>query len=185
MYPREHFVKMIRQIRYSIRTHRDQKGDDRCWLDDYLVWKFLDEGSSDLQTMPSFLEGMRLCRDFFIYRRVETPDPIPPDAIQDPLRWDDDLVNMDLSMLQSELERLKQALAAHRDVFGRLRTFEDDRRLYAELPEKMPADFRLPPEEAFLGEAAAPCAGCPSFWRSHAPCSTRKHDLHKWGPCEE
>ncbi len=86
--------------------------------------------------------------------------------------------------LVETLFALQQSIRAHRDIFSKKRTLEDDRTLYALLPEKIPADFRLPPEPEFLGEAKAPRAGCPSFWRSHSTCATSDHDLHKWGPCK-
>jgi hypothetical protein len=84
--------------------------------------------------------------------------------------------------LALEHARLGAAILRHRDIADRPRTADDDRALYAVLPEKLPADFRLPPEDEFLGEAKAPHAGCPSFWRSHAACPAA-HDLHRWGPC--
>jgi hypothetical protein len=92
--------------------------------------------------------------------------------------------------LLDELVKLQDAILAHREVGNKPRTVEDDRQLYRVLPEKLPADFRLPPKEDFLGEAKAPTAGCPSFWRSHFGCSgcgecaQKASDLHKWGPCK-
>lgn len=63
-------------------------------------------------------------------------------------------------------------------------TADDDRALYAILPEKMPADLRLPPEDHFLGETKSPDAGCPAFWRSHDGCGP-ECNLHQWGPCKK
>ncbi len=80
--------------------------------------------------------------------------------------------------------RLEDGLRIHRDISGRPRTIEDDRVLYSVLPEKIPADFRLPPRSEFLGEVRSPHAGCPAFWRSHNGCSATRHDLHQWGPCK-
>ncbi len=34
----------VRKLRGAIRLHRDQKGDDRCWLDDESLYKILPEG---------------------------------------------------------------------------------------------------------------------------------------------
>ncbi len=34
----------IRRLRAGIRTHRDQRGDDRCWLDDEKLYALLHEG---------------------------------------------------------------------------------------------------------------------------------------------
>jgi hypothetical protein len=166
-------------MRDRIRYHRNQKGDDRCWLDDYSVWELL----PDSPPMPSFSleEGMRNCRAFWAFRRAEFPDIMPPDATLDSNLWDDDLTKMSAEELAEEFIRLCRAIRGHRDVNGRPRTTSDDRALYAVLPEKVPADFRLPPEEEFLGEAKAPNAGCPAFWRSHAGCA--QCNLHRWGPC--
>lgn len=172
----------IRRLRSAVREHRDQKGDDRCYLDDAAFWTVLDDAATRV-ALPSFGEGMRRCREFYAHRRAETADPIPPDAILDPARWDEDLAAMSGSDLTRTYAALAAAIRGHREVTGRPRALEDDRRLYAVLPERLPADFRLPPIEEFLGEAKSPCAGCPSFWRSHLGCGTDDHDLHRWGPC--
>lgn len=34
----------VRKLRDAIRLHRDQKGDDRCWMDDEVLYKTLPEG---------------------------------------------------------------------------------------------------------------------------------------------
>lgn len=34
----------IRQLEAAIRHHRDQRGDDRCWMDDEALYSFLPEG---------------------------------------------------------------------------------------------------------------------------------------------
>jgi hypothetical protein len=167
-------------MRGRIREHRDQKGDDRCWLDDYGVWEML----PDSPPMPrlSLEDGMKCCNEFWAFRRTNFPDPVPSDAILDPNFWDDDLIEMSAEELAEEFVRLCRAVRAHRDVAGRPRTISDDQALYTVLPEKIPADFRLPPEEEFLGEAKSPNAGCPAFWRSHKNCLA-ECNLHKWGPC--
>ncbi|OGZ07767.1 MAG: hypothetical protein A3D65_01550 [Candidatus Lloydbacteria bacterium RIFCSPHIGHO2_02_FULL_50_13] len=171
----------ILERRKGIRNHRDQLGDDRCFLDDYLVWKWLSDAPTEPEKFTSE-DGMKECVLFYEHRRTETSDPVSADAITDPAHWDDDLETMSLSDLHNELSRLQKALRTHRDIIGRSRTVADDRALYAVLPEKIPADFRLPPKEEFLGEARAPKAGCPAFWRSHDGCKGC-HNYHKWGPC--
>ncbi|MDO8520672.1 MAG: hypothetical protein Q7S52_01000 [bacterium] len=175
-------VTAILERRESIRSHRDERGDDRCFLDDYLVWKWLEGTPADPVIMTKE-EGMKQCMLFYEHRRAETSDPVSADAITDPAHWDDDLGNMSLDDLHDELLRIQKALGVHRDIVGRPRTVADDRTLYGVLPEKIPADFRLPAKEEFLGEARAPHAGCPAFWRSHDGCKGC-HDYHKWGPCE-
>ncbi len=176
-------IAAIKKGRGAIRYHRDQKGDDRCWLDDWRVWAVHPTSPATQNTLPSFQEGMKLCRLFYTLRNAETPDDTPLGAIPDENKWDADLDEMDGKALERELERLRAAIGIHRDIVkARPLEIEDDRALYAVLPEKVPADFRLPREDEFLGEARAPKAGCPAFWRSHASCEA-PHNPHTWGPC--
>lgn len=174
----------IRERRDYLRWHRDQKMDDRCWIDDLGLWEFLSDIPPHEGKIPSFEEGMRLCGDFFAHRRADEADPLPAHAVVEREKWDLDLRGMHHAELVDTLHKIQITIQAHRDIKERKRSLEDDRALYALLPEKLPADFRLPPEKDFLGEAKAPRAGCPSFWRSHSACPTPAHDLHKWGPCK-
>jgi hypothetical protein len=177
----EELMSMVLAIRSIIRFHRDQIGDDRCFLDDYSVWEQCLDSPPPAFKME---DGMKQCVLFYENRRAETKDEIPIDAIIDPTKWDLDLHNNSMRELTDKLAVLFDIIEKHRDITGRPRTVDDDRKLYAVLPEKLPADFRLPKREDFLGEARAPYAGCPSFWRSHANCSAKSHNLHKWGPCK-
>lgn len=171
--------------RHAIRRHRDAKGDDRCWLDDYFVWALI-PGSFPVPTeVPPVAEAMDMCRAYYKLRRAETPDAQPADAVTDPALWDSDIGKMDEAQLMKELERIQAAVRRHRDNACKPLTTDDDRALYAVLPEQVAADFRLPPPDEFLGEAKAPHAGCPSFWRSHAHCAVKRHNLHQWGPCRD
>ncbi|TAL27959.1 MAG: hypothetical protein EPN97_15760 [Alphaproteobacteria bacterium] len=167
--------------RAVIRAHRDAKMDDRCWLDDYVVWDMVEGSPPDITAPPTFREGMRRCREFYHYRRADKADAVPGgSAAAD----DSDLADLQQPQLANALGALQNAIKAHRDVNikERPRNLDDDRALYAALPEKVAADFRLPEEQDFLGEGRAPHAGCPSFWRSHEGC-TGEHDMHSWGPC--
>lgn len=178
-------VSAITERRAIIRYHRDQKGDDRCWVDDHAVWLMVD-GLVTAPIVPFEYDAMMpRCERFHHCRNAEHPDPIPADAITDPAHWDDDLAAMSLDQLFEELVRIQEGIGAHyrahhAEQFG---TADDDRALYRLLPEKMPADLRLPPEQEFLGEARAPRAGCPAFIRSHDGCDSRWCDPTKWGPC--
>lgn len=179
----EHSLRaLIKLIRATIRWHRDQKGDDRCWLDDFKVWQMAFDRITVLYFL-NFDTGMAICRIYYAFRRSDKADPIPEDAIVDKRLWNADLDKMNAGELRLELEKLQTAIINHRDIEDRPRTFKDDRALYSVLPEKIPADFRLPAVEDFLGERKAPNAGCPSFWRSHGECLARCHKFHQWGPC--
>lgn len=57
----------VLKLRAAIRYHKDQKGDDRCWVDDLRLYEALPEGSDGHDsTLPSekiFLENCkRFCR---------------------------------------------------------------------------------------------------------------------------
>lgn len=176
----DELVEAIVERRATIRAHRDAKGDDRCWIDDHAVWAFTEGAPVDAGPLPAFEEGMRRCREFYQHRRAEQPD-----AGAAALSHDRDLAAMTQAELAKCLTALQLAIRTHAQVKGRPRNLDDDRALYAVLPEKAPADFRLPPEPDFLGETKAPHAGCPSFWRSHQNCEGTTHDLHRWGPCKK
>lgn len=179
-------ISHIRLRRQRIRSHRNQKGDDRCWLDDFPVWALVD-GLPSRPPKLSYEENMRRCHEFYQFRRAMSADTMSPDAIRDRRRWNTDLVGILKHSSQFQLIRMlyqvQCEIVEHYDIGDRPRGIDDDRRLYATLPEKVPADFRLPSYEDFLGEVLAPKAGCPSFWRSHGNC-TGTCDLHKWGPCK-
>jgi hypothetical protein len=179
--PIERLRWMIKAFRDAIRTHRDARGDDRCWLDDYRLWSLLPNTPS--LTKPTPQEGMQRCLEFYRHRRAEEPDPLPPEDALDPSLWDADLEQpgVDLARIWCELVK---AIRAHRVLPpDTVRTLEHDRRLYRVLPEKLPADFRLPPKEEFLGVSANPRASCPNFWASHSACEAAECNLHAWGPC--
>ena len=175
----------ILERRLAIRSHRDQILDDRCWWDDFGIWVMVKKIPIPVEA-PPFGEAMIQCHRFYYMRGWPFPDPPDPDEITDRLCWDDDLRSMTASMLRSELIKIQNAIWVHYDIGNRLRTADDDRKLYYDtLPEKKSADFRLPPKADFLGEARAPHAGCPAFWRSHSTCpvSREGHDYSNWGPC--
>lgn len=174
--------KDVLRCRQAIREHRDAKLDDRCWVDDYAVWATVDGTTADLSTPPPYEEAMKECLSFYAGRRSEHPDPPVPNSTPRPALWDQDLLGMTEAALQEEYSRIRLAICGHFDKKGSL-TIDDDRALYNILPEKLPADFRLPRTAEFLGEEKAPHAGCPSFWRSHAQCRSSGHNLHRWGPC--
>ncbi len=176
----EDLLVAIKDRRQALRWHRDQRGDDRCWLDDFLLYQFV-VGLPVTPRVDSFL-GMNMCVFFYEFCRVDELDPIPPEAILDPARWDHDLNELyyDGNLLD-ELEKVQKAIFNLASITDRPRTVQDYRELYSILPEKIPADFRLPPREKFLQKTSEQ-SGCPNFWLSHVGCSDLCN-LHQWGPC--
>lgn len=71
----------IERLRNAIRKHRDQRLDDRCWMDDFELYEVLPEGIEpsyvDLRLLPKE-EMMRNCERFVDCRRTEL---LPEDAI--------------------------------------------------------------------------------------------------------
>lgn len=172
----------IIEMRNAIRSHRDQKGDDRCWVDDHAVYNTVPSIRQKVH-LPTFDEGMRKCRLFYKKRNALSMDEIPADAILNPAKWNDDLTEMNAEDLKQEHSRLETAIIKHYNISYDQKTKEDDKNLYSVLPEKIPADFRLPSEQDFLGTVKSN-AGCPQFWNSHANC-LGEHYIHQWGPCRK
>lgn len=167
--------------RHLIRYARDQKGDNRCWLDWLLIWEMLDSTPPFPTRLPPRRKMLQHCRYFYENTNCDSPDPTPQNAILEKSRWDDDLGKMDHEQLFAELLVQQIGIKIHRDIPHRLRNIHHERRLYDLLPEGIPADFCLPPRDEFLGRAKSPCAGCPAF------CDSWKrvrgsHNFTRWGP---
>jgi hypothetical protein len=186
---REKIIKCREVLRY----HRDQIGDDRCFLDDYKVYKVVAEITEDellnsifravnIQPPVSLSSGMKLCEKYYETCRSDEAPVVPEGAILDPVHWDDDLGGMSEYELLITLDKIIRTVLWHAQFIDRSRTKYLHQALYNLLPEKLPADFRLPSREEFLGYAS-PAAGCPRFWLSHVGCGA-SCDLHKWGPCQ-
>lgn len=74
-------VAEVERLYFAIRTHRDQKGDDRCWLDDIELYKVLGEAVSiDVTGLPPRCDFLESCRRYYEQRRhpdaaeVRAPD---------------------------------------------------------------------------------------------------------------
>lgn len=173
----------ILERRSILRESRDAKGDDRCFITDYLVEDFL----IDTPVRPAFTakELLRKCQQFYEYCGTHNKMPVAQPAPSHPNSdtWDDDLFDPNFDKLD-ELVKIQKAAEHFRDVAAfRHRSIIDYRRLYSILPEKIEADYTLPPMNEFLG-VAKPNAGCPHFMDSHANCG-KSCNLYKWGPCAE
>lgn len=72
----------IRRLRTAIRKHRDQKLDDRCWMDDFELYESLPEGIDpsyvDLRLLPH--EVMMKNCDHFV--RCRSTELNPEEAIR-------------------------------------------------------------------------------------------------------
>ena len=61
------------RLRNAIREHRNQRGDDRCWMDDHVLYMNLPEKDSGITTLPAkeeFLNNCaRYCERFWTLRQ--------------------------------------------------------------------------------------------------------------------
>jgi hypothetical protein len=70
----------IRRLRDVIRYHRDQKGDDRCWVDDLRLYEILPEGAVGLDTtLPTEEVFLENCKRFCRSRQVPVGEPFKKD----------------------------------------------------------------------------------------------------------
>lgn len=60
----------IARLTSAIRKHRDAKGDDRCWLDDYQLYSVLPEGGGHDSSLPPEDEFLESCRRFWAQRQA-------------------------------------------------------------------------------------------------------------------
>ena len=74
---REELLSQLIAIRHAIRTHRDQVGDYRCWVDDEVLYhRFLPELEGYTAILPSSGEFHSFCVACLLYtsdagRRIE------------------------------------------------------------------------------------------------------------------
>lgn len=64
---RSELQRELRRLRDGVRSHRDQRGDDRCWLDDEKLYASLPEGLSAKTTLDPELM-IQNCRRFIATR---------------------------------------------------------------------------------------------------------------------
>lgn len=130
-------------IRRDIRWHRDQVGDDRCWLDDLKLYThipgYLEPYANGMQSRRSF---MMLCKRFYENRQNPTETARKRGGVDDA---DNDVCGMDRMAIATEIARLRAGIRKHRAA-GAGRTWRDDNSLYLLLPERLPAATRLPME---------------------------------------
>jgi hypothetical protein len=69
--------KEIERLRAAIRKHRDQRGDDRCWMDDEELYKVLPEGYVPPERDTSV--ELEHCRRFIACRRNPATAYVSPE----------------------------------------------------------------------------------------------------------
>lgn len=93
-------LEEVLKLRQAIRTHRDQRGDDRCFLDDETLYQSLPEG----YTPPAREVAVELenCKRFLECRRNPATEYVSPQR--------------EIERLQSEVDKLQQANQRYRMV---------------------------------------------------------------------
>lgn len=66
----------VETLRAAIRKHRDEKGDDRCYLDDYELYKVLPEGFEP----PKYCTAVELenCKRYIASRQDPNIEYVSP-----------------------------------------------------------------------------------------------------------
>lgn len=59
----------IEELETAIRTHRDQRGDDRCWLDDVELYAVLHEDKQPFFALPAKQEFLGNCARYWECRQ--------------------------------------------------------------------------------------------------------------------
>jgi hypothetical protein len=72
----EHFTERIKYYEEAIRKHRDQRGDDRCWMDDEELYKTLPEGYTPPQRDTCV--RLELCKKYIECRQNPKTEYISP-----------------------------------------------------------------------------------------------------------
>jgi hypothetical protein len=61
--------RRIAELENAIRTHRDARGDDRCWLDDQTLYAVLPEGAKSNTALPPEKTFLANCKRFWTSRQ--------------------------------------------------------------------------------------------------------------------
>jgi hypothetical protein len=59
----------VQELRNAIRKHRDERGHDRCWLDDQELYKALPEGLQGDSKLPPKEEFIKNCHRYWEHRQ--------------------------------------------------------------------------------------------------------------------
>lgn len=80
---RENVAANIAKLEAAIREHRDQRGDDRCFLDDAKLYSVLGDNVEVDASLPPKCDFLASCERYWEQRRSETTEGKPTIAQQD------------------------------------------------------------------------------------------------------
>ena len=58
-------VNRIIELESAVRKHRDQRGDDRCWLDDQELYKVLGDNDLGNNSLPPKDKFLKNCENYY------------------------------------------------------------------------------------------------------------------------
>jgi hypothetical protein len=133
----------IDRLRAAIRSHRDQRGDDRCWMDDCELYNSLGEPVPvEYSALPPKADFLASCERFYEQRQV----PVVKGNAALPSC-------MTIRQLTDEVEELRRTNAGRGELIARLQT--DIHELLAKLRELQNAHAPVGPKYVIIrsGEA--------------------------------
>ena len=66
---REALAEEVLRLRRAVRSHRDEKGHDRCWLDDQTLYGVLPENKPADFDLPARDEFLANCEKYWLCRQ--------------------------------------------------------------------------------------------------------------------
>lgn len=115
----------VERLKAAIREHRDQRGDNRCWLDDLNLYTALGEGTSDpwITELPTCSEFLQSCRRYWQQRQA-------PECRM----AEDALGEMTIAQLEAECKRLTLLNEdKHRHIQAYCKAADEDRAVIGRL----------------------------------------------------
>lgn len=105
MDPFDKLERRVQELEAAIRSHRDQRGDDRCWLDDEKLYKVLPEG----YTPPArdCTVELELCKRFIVSRHNPGTEYVSPQRLIEELQEEN-------RKLKGLIEEREQAIRDYR-----------------------------------------------------------------------
>lgn len=99
-------AQRIAQLERAIRLHRDERGDDRCWLDDEVLYSILPEGY--IAPERDTTVELELCKQFIQCRRNPGTTYTSPQRRIEELEAIVESLKERLLILQARNEELEQ-----------------------------------------------------------------------------
>jgi hypothetical protein len=94
----------VARLRAAIEIHRDQKGDDRCWLDDLALYSAIGEPNA-VQRLPPKCEFLKSCDRYWEQRQS---------PLDKPVRAGD----MTIGQLEREIDRYRRWLKIATELYA-------------------------------------------------------------------